>query len=560
MGSLFILQELVLYLRHIRHVWLEIVGSADAAILVDSTTVHSLELMAPTHSTRDKNTIIAAMEAGELFPNVRDHDVRNSILERILGVPGRIPSLFSFLEDTKYLEPCAKVMKKLLPPNLGHSVERAFRRRFVRYRRDGRASVEVRKNIWTEVAATPRQASRAAYLILWLFTMREFPFVGKSKPLQDPGKTVPSYRIRDDLLPVFARLAWHLGFESPQILRYKRQNPFECAVKAFLHAATPRDEYDIDPAGMEMEVQRICQYLQNVPQRRVPTRAPSIITNQAERQHRRYGLPFNSLYVENRPYLYLQYIYSDRGEEMGSYLSRFGVECDIFRAFFGDIPFDAEPLSSVDPDQSHGPSPSGASQTPGDIAGRRLASPTHLQSSSASQGGVSLSPGSASFEEPSTAGLGSIQDSSSGSVETDEVSAIDSSAGTRLCMSQMQDLLTWLLTVPANHRSMVYYCINSGWLYALAEEEVYRNSELVNQTLSGSGYYVCGIDSDGSTFLTADQILHEHRFTLRFFGRRNVRPGQNSIAHAWQLIRSYFPDLDIDDSLLHVIADVGSPD
>ena len=127
-------------------------------------------------------------------------------------------------------------------------------------------------------------------------------------------------------------------------------------------------------------------------------------------------------------------------------------------------------------------------------------------------------------------------------------------------MSQMQDLLTWLLTVSENYRAMVYYCINTGWLYALAEEEVYRNSELVNQTLLGSGYYVCGIDSDGSTFLTVDQILHDHRFTLRFFGRRNLRPGQNSMAHAWQLIRSYFPDLDIDDSLLHVIADIGSPD
>ena len=551
---------MVLYLRHIRHVWLEIVGSADASILVDSATVHSLELMAPMHSTRDKNTIMAAMEAAELFPNVRDRDVRTSMLERILSVRGRIPSLFSFLEDTKYLEPCAKIMKKLLPPNSGYSVERAFRRRFVRYRRDGRMSVEARKNIWTEVAATPPQASRAAYLILWLFAIREFPFMGRSKPLQDTGKTAPPYRIRDDLLPVFARLASQLGFESPQILRYKRQNPFECAVQAFLHAATPPDEYDIDPAAMRMEVQRICHYLQNVPQRHLHTRTPSLVTNQVERRHNRYGIPFNSLYVENRPYLYLQYIYSNGGQEMGSYLSRFGVECDIFRAFFGDLPFDAEPSWSVDPDHSRGPSPSAASQRPGNIAGRQSALPTHLRSSSASQGGMSLSSGSTSFEEPSTAGLGSIQNSSSGSVEIDEMSAIDPSAGTRLCISQMQDLLTWLLTVPESHRSMVYYCINTGWLYALAEEEVYRNSELVNQTLSGSDYYVCGIDSDGSAFLTADQILHEHRFTLRFFGRRNVRPGQNSMAHAWQLIRSYFPDLDIDDSLLHEIADVGSPE
>jgi hypothetical protein len=60
--------------------------------------------MAPMHSTRDKSTITAAMEVGELFPNVRDRVVRASILDRILRVRGRILSLFSFFEDTKYLE------------------------------------------------------------------------------------------------------------------------------------------------------------------------------------------------------------------------------------------------------------------------------------------------------------------------------------------------------------------------------------------------------------------------------------------------------------------------
>jgi hypothetical protein len=127
-------------------VWLEIVGEPHAAALLDSKTVHSLELMAPIHSTRDKSTITAAIEAGELFPNVRDRVVRASILDRILRVQGRILSLFSFFKDTKYLEPCATIMKELLPKRVNYSVERAFRKRFVRYRRDGRALVEVRKD------------------------------------------------------------------------------------------------------------------------------------------------------------------------------------------------------------------------------------------------------------------------------------------------------------------------------------------------------------------------------------------------------------------------------
>ena len=126
--------------------WLEIVGNLNAATLLNSKTVHSLKLMAPMHSLRDKSTIIAAIEASELFPNVRDRVVRASILDRILRVRGRVPSLFSFLEDTKYLEPCATIIKELLLKGVNHSVERAFRKRFVRYRRNGRALVEARKD------------------------------------------------------------------------------------------------------------------------------------------------------------------------------------------------------------------------------------------------------------------------------------------------------------------------------------------------------------------------------------------------------------------------------
>jgi hypothetical protein len=127
-------------------------------------------------------------------------------------------------------------------------------------------------------------------------------------------------------------------------------------------------------------------------------------------------------------------------------------------------------------------------------------------------------------------------------------------------MSQLQDLLTWILTVPESHRSMVYYNINTGWVFALAEEEVYRNAELVNQNLFGPAYYVCGIDSNGGAFLSPNQILHQSSYRLRFFGRRGVPPGRNSMAHAWQLIHSYFPNLCMEDSLLQMIADIGSPE
>ncbi|XTI86688.1 hypothetical protein V2W45_1180713, partial [Cenococcum geophilum] len=41
--------------------------------------------------------------------------VRSGILKRLRNFLGRIPSLYTFLEDIKYLKACFKVVKRLLP-------------------------------------------------------------------------------------------------------------------------------------------------------------------------------------------------------------------------------------------------------------------------------------------------------------------------------------------------------------------------------------------------------------------------------------------------------------
>jgi hypothetical protein len=94
----------------------------------------------------------------------------------------------------------------------------------------------------------------------------------------------------------------------------------------------------------------------------------------------------------------------------------------------------------------------------------------------------------------------------------------------------------------------------------ISKEEINRNSELVNQDIFGPTYYMCGIDSNGGAFLSPIQILYQSSYRLRFFGRRGIPPGRDSMAHAWQLIHSYFPNLCMEDSLLQMIADISSPE
>ena len=70
------------------------------------------------------------MSQRNLFPNIDDVPIRTRIQESLLRVPCLIPSLATFFEDTKWLEPVAKVIRKLLPPSCKKSNRRALFRKY----------------------------------------------------------------------------------------------------------------------------------------------------------------------------------------------------------------------------------------------------------------------------------------------------------------------------------------------------------------------------------------------------------------------------------------------
>jgi hypothetical protein len=82
--------------------------------LTDESTVEKLGCLAPIF---DSTIIRDRMVKHEIFPLIEQEDVRVQVLARILQVQGLIPTLHSFFEDLKYLEPCAKIMESLVGPN-----------------------------------------------------------------------------------------------------------------------------------------------------------------------------------------------------------------------------------------------------------------------------------------------------------------------------------------------------------------------------------------------------------------------------------------------------------
>src|SRR6186713_3303299 len=106
-------QELRSYLGHIATIW-EAIASGYSPMLVDSLTVRNLELSAPGISEFDAAHVANLMDEGMIFPSLQNRDARQAILTSIQSIRCMIPSLRTFFEDLKYLEPCSLILKSLL--------------------------------------------------------------------------------------------------------------------------------------------------------------------------------------------------------------------------------------------------------------------------------------------------------------------------------------------------------------------------------------------------------------------------------------------------------------
>ena len=96
----------------------------------DFRTAQLLQCRCPGLDQTDAKFVTEQMSQRNLFPNIDDVPTRTRIQESLLRVPCLIPSLATFFEDTKWLEPVAKVIRKLLPPSCKESNRRALFRKY----------------------------------------------------------------------------------------------------------------------------------------------------------------------------------------------------------------------------------------------------------------------------------------------------------------------------------------------------------------------------------------------------------------------------------------------
>lgn len=333
-------QELISYLRCVKTAWDTITNSAEQlANSLDATTVSILEGRCPQVA---EDLEMIEQDTSKIFPLVKEPAARQAIWQRLRSIAYVIPSLHTFLEDTKYLEPCANILKKLLPQQGTHSVYQQFSRMH-----DGRCSLQEQhsEESWSLVPQpSAKDAYRRAYLQLWLYAMRHFPEMTGHAPRKDLSKAKPSIpKIEYVWWSGIANLATQCGFENIVQAYPTIADADHRMAKEFLANARPWLKFGISMDRTSSYVQQLVDIIRcvdNEDHMEESILEPHICSHSQEcgaDVSSRCGVPHEQSFQNDCKWLFLRYMATEwsRGPSTSTrYLTSFGVKKAMFHRFF----------------------------------------------------------------------------------------------------------------------------------------------------------------------------------------------------------------------------------
>lgn len=325
------LQEMLRYLAHVHKTWRQICGNVPTK--PDVETVSRLELLCPRHASEDAALVSRFMSNRLIFGDVDHAGRRTYLLNRLMDVSTLIPTLRTFFENLKYLEPCCVIMKSLVSVHGqgSRTICRAFRksyistqRAFVDFAEDDRRSFLGGNNLWRS----------ASYLQLWLYTMRHFPEMTIYTCRKEPKKPKPQNGDPDAAIVCgFARLAIDLGFPTKRARTLASKDPDTTAAAQLLRSAqlslVAKDPRFVGPIASALgTARRVCRT-------RSRSAHPELTTGgSGEPISRRCGMPFEDSHVADRLFLYLPTLTVENPLPRRAVTSLF-VKRDLFIGFFG---------------------------------------------------------------------------------------------------------------------------------------------------------------------------------------------------------------------------------
>jgi hypothetical protein len=209
---------MVLYLNHVAHSWKTILRCNDRMLplsTVDSDTVQNLELLAPKHSQIDKDLVCDLMERKVLFASLSDTGTRQELLDNLCAFSGSIPSLRTFFDMLKYIEPTCEALRKLLDTRLKTTIRSSLKGLFWA---PAQSYVQATENddVIIETDLGEEDRFMVAYAELWAFCSRHFDGLTASTPLKETTGIKPCAKGPNPVTWYhLARFATSRGFRVP---------------------------------------------------------------------------------------------------------------------------------------------------------------------------------------------------------------------------------------------------------------------------------------------------------------------------------------------------------
>lgn len=330
-------EELTHYLRKIKETWDFILrDDKDLCLQLNSCTMQSLEGRCPCYSAEDLALAEKRLDRYKIFVSPCFDAQRDQLLQRLREMKHLISSIHTFLENTKYFEPCAKIMKRLLSEKFKRFIRQVFERQH-----NGQCGffeqIDEVNTTTEQMLNSSSNARWKSYRQLWLFAWRHFFEIIGIALRKDSQKFKP--------VKVSIEYSWWyvISVLASQSDYTNISNAFadadEIIARDFLRHARPSQLYHFDDIVFDTNVRRICDVLKQIQLRSIATEASEISSNRDSCGTDvlfRCGRPFEQVFRDDVDHFYLRHLYKDYGNvQRKRYVTSFAVKRDIFYAFFG---------------------------------------------------------------------------------------------------------------------------------------------------------------------------------------------------------------------------------
>ncbi|KAJ6076657.1 hypothetical protein N7499_008638 [Penicillium canescens] len=336
-------------------------------VILDPTTLTLLEGRCPRLSIADREHIDQIFQDGSAFQDVRDHAIRAQLRHAALGYPKIIPSLRTFLENTKYLKAMTDVIKRVLPPKFKGTIRESMFKCYV-CPRDLKHQVQISENDYIQKAGSREYGFWAAYRQLFLFSMRHFYGLTDSRPLGVGQSPLKGRFDTSELWTRFKLCANNIGFIFPGSKFLKNSRPTGsiefAAIHGILTRLRPPELFVYDEFRVRECSNHIAAILRDMVPRKIdnPPAIQSLDNQEDWALEQRCGMTTSSTFLFDQRYLFLHNVYSE-DQPARANMTSFAVKRDIFRSFFPDF----NDGNAPDLPMSSMPRPTNGGSTPGQI-------------------------------------------------------------------------------------------------------------------------------------------------------------------------------------------------